>query len=211
MIIITKKLRPRRLVAGCALAAVAIAAVGAGLDLIQDVQTAQAVVQLQANPENVKTNDDRVAYLESCGWLVGRKPPTRRTSACRMSLMTPMRPTSPSRNPRGSTSPSMPGRPSSATPMRSRIFLASRKTSGPAYCSTRTKSSAARYTPTKGMGLCRGWPIRRSSKGARVDLPPSDPVPPGAFPFLGFQLRNKKAPLSPVFTDQREGILLPPV
>lgn len=44
MIIITKKLRPRRLVAGCALAAVAIAAVGAGLDLIQDVQTAQAVV-----------------------------------------------------------------------------------------------------------------------------------------------------------------------
>ena len=61
MIIITKKLRPRRLVAGCALAAGAIAAVGAGLDLIQDVQTAQAVVQLQANPENVKTNDDRVA------------------------------------------------------------------------------------------------------------------------------------------------------
>ena len=73
MIIITKKLRPRRLVAGCALAAVAIAAVGAGLDLIQDVQTAQAVVQLQANPENVKTNDDRVAYLESCGWLVGEE------------------------------------------------------------------------------------------------------------------------------------------
>ena len=73
MIIITKKLRPRRLVAGCALAAVAIAAVGAGLDLIQDVQTAQAVVQLQATPENVKTNDDRVAYLESCGWLVGEE------------------------------------------------------------------------------------------------------------------------------------------
>ena len=44
-----------------------------GLDLIQDVQTAQAVVQLQANPENVKTNDDRVAYLESCGWLVGEE------------------------------------------------------------------------------------------------------------------------------------------
>ena len=78
MIIITKKLRPRRLVAGCALAAVAIAAVGAGLDLIQDVQTAQAVVQLQANPENVKTNDDRVAYLESCGWLVGEEAPSFR-------------------------------------------------------------------------------------------------------------------------------------
>ena len=44
-----------------------------GLDLIQDVQTARAVVQLQANPENVKTNDDRVAYLESCGWLVGEE------------------------------------------------------------------------------------------------------------------------------------------
>ena len=24
-------------------------------------------------PENVKTNDDRVAYLESCGWLVGEE------------------------------------------------------------------------------------------------------------------------------------------
>lgn len=167
MIIITKKLRPRRLVAGCALAAVAIAAVGAGLDLIQDVQTAQAVVQLQANPENVKTNDDRVAYLESCGWLVGEEAANQEDIRLPDVFDDSYEAYLTSRNPRGSTSPSMPGRPSSATPMRSRIFLASRKTSGPAYCSTRTRSSAARYTPTKGMGLCRGWPIRRSSKGGK--------------------------------------------
>lgn len=73
MIITAKKLRPRRLVAACALALVGLGALGATLDLAQDIQTAQVVLPLQADPRNIKTNEDRVAYLESCGWLVGEE------------------------------------------------------------------------------------------------------------------------------------------
>lgn len=73
MIITAKKLRPRRLAAACALAFVALGALGATLNLAQDIQTAQVVLPLQADPRNVKSNEDRVAYLESCGWLVGEE------------------------------------------------------------------------------------------------------------------------------------------
>lgn len=69
MIIITKKLRPRRLVAGCVLFALALGVLGAGLNLIQEIQTAQVVAQAGVDPRNVKTNADRIAYLESHGWL----------------------------------------------------------------------------------------------------------------------------------------------
>ena len=58
MIITAKKLRPRRLAAACALAFVALGALGATLNLAQDIQTAQVVL---------------VAYLEGCGWLVGEE------------------------------------------------------------------------------------------------------------------------------------------
>ena len=73
MIITAKKLRPRRLAAACALAFVALGALGATLNLAQDIQTAQVVLPLQADPRNVKSNEDRVAYLEGCGWLVGEE------------------------------------------------------------------------------------------------------------------------------------------
>lgn len=70
MIIITKKLRPRRLVAGCALFVLALGVLGAGLGLVQDIQTAQVVAEAGVDPRNVKSNADRIAYLESHGWLV---------------------------------------------------------------------------------------------------------------------------------------------
>ena len=46
MIIITKKLHPRRLVAGCALFALALGVLGAGLGLVRDIQSAAAVADL---------------------------------------------------------------------------------------------------------------------------------------------------------------------
>lgn len=50
MIIITKKLHPRRLVAGCALFALALGVLGAGLGLVRDIQSAAAVADLQVDP-----------------------------------------------------------------------------------------------------------------------------------------------------------------
>lgn len=72
MIIITKKLRPRRLVAGCALCLLALGVLGAGLGLVRDIQTAQVVAEVGVDPRNVKSNADRIAYLEAHGWIVGQ-------------------------------------------------------------------------------------------------------------------------------------------
>lgn len=76
MIIITKKLHPRRLVAGCALFALALGVLGAGLGLVRDIQSAAAVADLQVDPRGIKTNADRVAFLE--GLRLDRLP-----GACR--------------------------------------------------------------------------------------------------------------------------------
>ena len=65
MIIITKKLHPRRLVAGCALFALALGVLGAGLGLVRDIQSAAAVADLQVDPRGIKTNADRVAFLRA--------------------------------------------------------------------------------------------------------------------------------------------------
>ena len=74
MIIITKKLHPRRLVAGCALFALALGVLGAGLGLVRDIQSAAAVADLQVDPRGIKTNADRVAFLEGYGWIVSQEP-----------------------------------------------------------------------------------------------------------------------------------------
>ena len=74
MIIITKKLHPRRLVAGCALFALALGVLGAGLGLVRDIQSAAAVADLQVDPRGIKTNADRVAFLEGYGWILSQEP-----------------------------------------------------------------------------------------------------------------------------------------
>ena len=74
MIIITQKLHPRRLVAGCALFALALGVLGAGLGLVRDIQSAAAVADLQVDPRGIKTNADRVAFLEGYGWIVSQEP-----------------------------------------------------------------------------------------------------------------------------------------
>lgn len=68
MFIVTAKVRPRRLIL-CALAVVLalgmVVAVG-GVMNDHGVQAASAA----SSPKGVKTNEDRVAYLESYGWKV---------------------------------------------------------------------------------------------------------------------------------------------
>ena len=70
MIIVAKKLRPRRLIAVLFLFVLAFGVLGTGLGLIQDIQKAEAVASLQADPRDIDSNEDRVSYLESYGWIV---------------------------------------------------------------------------------------------------------------------------------------------
>lgn len=70
MFIITKKLRPGHVLATAALLALIIGAIGTGVNLAWDIDKAQAVASLDVDPRGVKSNADRVAYLESHGWLV---------------------------------------------------------------------------------------------------------------------------------------------
>ncbi|HIY07280.1 MAG TPA: DUF4830 domain-containing protein [Candidatus Evtepia faecigallinarum] len=70
MIIVAKKCTPRRM-AGIAILFVLFCGVlGAGWGLVQDIQKAEAVASLQVDPRGVASNAERVAYLESYGWIV---------------------------------------------------------------------------------------------------------------------------------------------
>jgi len=66
--IVTAKLRPGRIVLGAVAVVLVIGAV-ITLSGLADTRGAQAA-SAPANPKGVKTNEDRVAYLESYGWTV---------------------------------------------------------------------------------------------------------------------------------------------
>lgn len=68
MFIVTAKLRPGRIVLGAVAVVLVIGAV-VTLSGLADTRQAQAAPAI-ANPKGVKTNEDRVAYLESFGWTV---------------------------------------------------------------------------------------------------------------------------------------------
>ncbi len=70
MIIITKKIHRARLVAGFVMLALTIGFVGAGLSLARDIRETEALSITQMDAKGVKTNEDRISFLESCGWLV---------------------------------------------------------------------------------------------------------------------------------------------
>lgn len=70
MIIVAKKLRPLRLAVGLALFVLVCGVLGGGLGLVQDIQKAQAVASLQVDPRGIHSNQERVDYLESYGWIV---------------------------------------------------------------------------------------------------------------------------------------------
>lgn len=67
MFIITAKLKRERLIAG----AVALAALAGVVAIAVGTMHARgAAVSTAASPKGVKTNEDRIAYLESYGWTV---------------------------------------------------------------------------------------------------------------------------------------------
>ena len=70
MFIVTAKLHRGRMLAVAAAAVVVCGALVAGNVL----GGAEAAVSTAASPKGVKTNEDRVAYLESYGWAVSADP-----------------------------------------------------------------------------------------------------------------------------------------
>lgn len=74
MIIITKKLHPRRLAAGCLLGACAVILLGAAFGLVQKVPSTPVSTVASADGSDIRTNADRIVYLESLGWLTAAQP-----------------------------------------------------------------------------------------------------------------------------------------
>ena len=74
MFIITKKVPRRRLTAAAFLFLLTLGLFGAGLDLSGDMQVASTVPYTQPDPTGIRSNDDRIAYLEGFGWITGAEP-----------------------------------------------------------------------------------------------------------------------------------------
>ena len=74
MLIVAKKIYPRRIVAWMAVAAVAMGLLGAGGGLIRTARDTQTAAALPADPTEIRSNEDRVAYLEQWGWITGKEP-----------------------------------------------------------------------------------------------------------------------------------------
>ena len=74
MFIITKKVHRGWLTASALLLALTLIVVGAGTFLAQDIQAAGAPAETLPDPTGVRSNDDRIAYLQSLGWIVGKEP-----------------------------------------------------------------------------------------------------------------------------------------
>lgn len=74
MFIITKKIHRGRLTASVLLLALTLVVVGAGTFLAQDIQAAVAPAETQPDPTGVRSNEDRIAYLQSLGWIVEEDP-----------------------------------------------------------------------------------------------------------------------------------------
>lgn len=74
MFIVTKKVRRGRLAASALLLALILGTIAAGGGLAQDIQAVSAAQSKGCpDPTGVKTNEDRIAYLEAHGWLVGEE------------------------------------------------------------------------------------------------------------------------------------------
>ena len=74
MFIITKKIPRRKLTAALFLFLLTLGLFGAGLDLSGDIQAASTIPYTQPDPTGIRSNDDRVAYLEGFGWITGAEP-----------------------------------------------------------------------------------------------------------------------------------------
>ncbi|MDO4516591.1 MAG: DUF4830 domain-containing protein [Bacillota bacterium] len=74
MFIITKKVHRGRLTASALLLALTLIAASAGAFLAQDIQAASAPAEPLPDPTGVRSNEDRLEYLQALGWLVVEEP-----------------------------------------------------------------------------------------------------------------------------------------
>ncbi len=74
MFIITKTVHRGRLAASALLLALTLLVVGAGTFLAQDIQAVVAPAQTLPDPTGIRSNEDRIAYLQALGWIVGEEP-----------------------------------------------------------------------------------------------------------------------------------------
>ena len=75
MFIVVKKVHSRRVIAGAAIAALAITLAGTGAVLTASRPAlSQSVGAVQVDGRGIRTNEDRVAYLTRWGWNVKPEP-----------------------------------------------------------------------------------------------------------------------------------------
>lgn len=74
MLIVAKKVYPRRIAAGVILAALAVGLLSGFPGLVKTARDTQTAAGVQADPTGIRSNEDRLAYLESWGWITGREP-----------------------------------------------------------------------------------------------------------------------------------------
>lgn len=158
MIIITKKLHPRRLVAGCALFALALGVLGAGLGLVRDIQSAAAVADLQVDPGH--QNQRRPGGL-SGGATAGSSP---RSLAAVEDIRLPDTFDASYdeylslQKSQGFDLSQYAGKTVKRYTIRSPTTPVYRKISGPVFSSIKKRSSAGRSTPTRGTASSRPCP-----------------------------------------------------
>jgi len=74
MLIVATKVRPRRLVLGLLAAAALLGFLGAGTGVARTAQAAQTAAGVQVDPTGIRTNQDRLDYLQKWGWLTAEEP-----------------------------------------------------------------------------------------------------------------------------------------
>ena len=74
MLIVAKKVRPRRMILWVLLLAAAAGFAGLGADLMQTARDTRTAAAVSADPTGIRSNEDRVAYLEKWGWLTAQEP-----------------------------------------------------------------------------------------------------------------------------------------
>ena len=74
MLIIAKKIHPVRLLAGAVILTVAGGFTAASLFLTQEADSIQTTAAAQADPRGIRSNADRIAYLQRWGWIPAEEP-----------------------------------------------------------------------------------------------------------------------------------------
>ena len=74
MLIVAKKVHPRRILLCAVLLAAAAVCGGVWSGLCHGAGETQTTAGLSTDPKGIRSDEDRVAYLESWGWLVSEEP-----------------------------------------------------------------------------------------------------------------------------------------